>query len=295
VAETSNSSSEQSPGPDSPTDDDSTVADNTTTGAAGGQSTGSDDDGGAGGESASDGSGGNGGLPAPDNSTEAGLAIGTLLAGGALAARQMGAAAALSAGTGTGGAGSSLLAGIAALLRNWVFRVAALIGYKRFSEDDPLEHERRERLYDAICDSPGTYLAELSDEAGVPMQTARYHLRILEFENLVSHRSIRGRRRYFPVGTDWAELEAALNDDTTAAVIETLADEGPASVSGLADALDRDPSTISHHLDRLESDGLIEREREGRAVLNRLSLDTQQALREDATTPEPPRVSGEAD
>jgi DNA-binding transcriptional ArsR family regulator len=53
-------------------------------------------------------------------------------------------------------------------------------------------------------------------------------------------------------------------------VLEALA-ESADSVSGLADRIDRDPSTVSHHLSRLEDDGLIHREREGQAVTNRLA------------------------
>jgi DNA-binding transcriptional ArsR family regulator len=61
-------------------------------------------------------------------------------------------------------------------------------------------------------------------------------------------------------------------------VLVTLAKEGDASVSTIADALDRDPSTVSHHLSRLEEDGLVERERDGRSKVNRLAPATEAAL-----------------
>ena len=57
-------------------------------------------------------------------------------------------------------------------------------------------------------------------------------------------------------------------------------------MSDLADDLCRDPSTISHHLQRLEEDEIIARERQGRAVVNRLSSDARTALRPE-TTPRP--------
>ncbi len=161
------------------------------------------------------------------------------------------------------------------MLREWATRLFALLGYQRFSDDDPLEHETRSAIYDHVRDSPGTYLAEIGEETDVPMQTARYHLRILEFENLISRKNIRGRRRYFPIGSESDELDAALNDEPTAAVLHALATEGPDSVSGLAETLDRDPSTVTHHLERLEEDGLVERERDGRSVVNRLAVDVE--------------------
>ncbi|MEY7848437.1 winged helix-turn-helix transcriptional regulator [Natrarchaeobius sp. A-rgal3] len=191
--------------------------------------------------------------------------------------RRLGTSVFLSAGSVAGG-GGSMLSAVTALCHEWATRLFALVGYQRFSDDDPLEHETRSTIYEYVRDSPGTSLAEIGDETAVPMQTARYHLRVLEFENLVSRKNIRGRRRYFPIGSESDELDAALNDEATAAVLNALATEGPDSVSGLAETVERDPSTVSHHLDRLEEDGLVEREREGRSVVNRLAADVERAL-----------------
>jgi len=218
------------------------------------------------------------GVPLPGDRTSSGIAVSAVLIGAALIARNAGTAAALSA---LGGSGGSLLATLVSVLRDWAARILGLFGYKRYSDDDPLEHETRERLYECIRDSPGVYLSEITEETGLKMGTARYHLRILEFENLVTSEEIRGRRRYVPVGTEWAELEAALHDETTARIIESLADEGPDSVTGLAERLDRDPSTITHHLDRLAEDGIVERERDGRAVVNKLAEPARIAMADD--------------
>jgi len=233
-----------------------------------------------------------GGVPLPDSGTGSGIAAGTVLIGAALIARSTGTAAVLSA---FGGSGGSLLGALLSVLRDWVGRLLGIFGYKRYSDDDPLAHGTREQLYEFIRDAPGSYLAEISNETGVTMGTVRYHLRILEFENLVTSEEIRGRRRYVPVGTDWAELEAALHDETPARILEALERGGPASVSGLADRLDRDPSTISHHLDRLADDGIVERERDGRAVVNKLADSARIALEDDATAPGRAPVSSGAD
>ncbi|PSQ34348.1 hypothetical protein BRD08_09865 [Halobacteriales archaeon SW_10_66_29] len=232
------------------------------------------------------------GIPLPDDRTQSGVAISAVVIGAALLARNAGAAAALSAASASSG---SLLATLVTVFQDWAARVLAVFGYKRYSDDDPLEHETREQLYGFIRDSPGAYLTEISEGTDVKMGTARYHLRILAFENLVTSEEIRGRRRYVPVGTEWAELEAALNDETTARIVESLAEEGPDSVSGLADRLDRDPSTITHHLDRLAEDGIVERERDGRAVVNKLSDSARIALEDEAPTPAAPRAPSSAD
>jgi DNA-binding transcriptional ArsR family regulator len=111
-------------------------------------------------------------------------------------------------------------------------------------------------------------------------------MKVLEREDLVSGAKLRGKRRFYPAYADGIELAAALNDDSTASIIDALARLGASSVSDLADDLGRDPSTISHHLQRLDGDGIITREREGRAVMNKLSAEARTAL-EPKTIPRP--------
>lgn len=143
-----------------------------------------------------------------------------------------------------------------------------LFGYQRFDNSDPLEHEGRERLHERVRAEPGVHLSAVSESADLPLSTARYHLRVLEHEGLVRGVKLRGKRRYFPPDVEAEALVAALAYDATGTMLRSLVREGPGSVSELADRLDRDPSTVSHHLDRLADDGLVEREREGAAVVS---------------------------
>jgi DNA-binding MarR family transcriptional regulator len=61
-------------------------------------------------------------------------------------------------------------------------------------------------------------------------------------------------------------------------VLRTPAREGPGSGRDVAAALDRDSGTVSHHLSRLEEDGLVERDRDGRSIVNRLTPTAEAAL-----------------
>lgn len=144
-----------------------------------------------------------------------------------------------------------------------------IFGYQRFDDSDPLEHEGRERLHELIRAEPGVHLSAVAESADLPLSTARYHLRVLEHEGLVRGVKLRGKRRFFPPDVEAEALVAALTDTATASVLRSLVREGPGSVNELADRLDRDPSTVSHHLDRLADDGLVERERKGPAVVSR--------------------------
>ncbi len=153
---------------------------------------------------------------------------------------------------------------------DWVWRILGLLGYQRYDDSDPLEHDSRATIHDVLHETPGAYLSEISDKTDIPLSTVRYHLKILEHENLVARTKMRGKRRYFPAGTEPSDLIAALDDDGSGAVLRSLASHGPDSVSGLAEKLDRDVSTVSYHLQQLAEDGLVEREHEGPAVVNRL-------------------------
>lgn len=153
--------------------------------------------------------------------------------------------------------------------------------YSRYDDSDPLEHDARIEMADAIEAAPGSYLSEVSDRAGLPLSTARHHMRVLEREGIVASAKVRGRRRFFPSNTDGMELAAALNDDATATILDALFRLGPCSVSGLADELGKDPSTVTHHLKRLADGDVVIRERDGRAVVTRLTPEAAAALEPD--------------
>lgn len=69
---------------------------------------------------------------------------------------------------------------------------------------------------------------------------------------------------------DCAELLKRLADPTRLAVVRLLLD-GPRHVNELNAELDVEQSLLSHHLRVLRGAGLVESERDGKAVLYRLS------------------------
>ena len=63
----------------------------------------------------------------------------------------------------------------------------------------------------------------------------------------------------------------ALADPTRLAVMRRLLEGGPGQVGELNQALELDQSLLSHHLKVLREAGLVESEREGKAVRYRLA------------------------
>lgn len=165
-------------------------------------------------------------------------------------------------------------------------RTVAPFRYSRYDGSDPLEHEDRATIHDYVRDHPGTYVSAVSEAVSVPHSTARHHVRILEREGLVENAKVRGRRRLFPANARQQELAAAMSDEATAAILDAIARLGPCSGTALADEVDRSVGTVSHHLTRLEDDGLVVREKEGRTTVNRLSSEVAAALAPDQEIPE---------
>lgn len=176
-----------------------------------------------------------------------------------------------------GTAWSSARTGLAELRRGdagpgeWLRWVLWSVGYSRYDDSDPLAHDTRAALYRRIEDAPGVYLTALADDLVLPLSTARHHLRVLTAESLVTTSMIRGKRRYFPVATEDEALQAAMADETQTNVLSGIARRGGATVTTLARDLDRDASTITSQLQHLAEADLVERERDGRQVWNRLA------------------------
>ena len=154
-----------------------------------------------------------------------------------------------------------------------IWRVLAAAGYIKHASEEPLSHDTRAALYGHLQSEPGTYLSAFADQPGIDASRAsiRYHLGILEREGLVTSEKRRGRRRYYPLGMSPDALSIALESDTKAAILEVLAaGDNELTVSELANQVNRDPSTVTHHLGQLEEDGLISRRRDGEVVRNGL-------------------------
>lgn len=161
--------------------------------------------------------------------------------------------------------------------------LGVVLGYSRYDGSDPLENELRENVYKTITASPGIYIAKLSNETTIHRSTVRYHVRVLEEEGLVSETVLQGKHRLYPAEQNNLSLIAALDEEATAAVLQALLRLEPASVSLLADDLDRAPSTVSHHLTRLADEGLVTRERDRNTVCTRLLPHVRETLQSAET------------
>lgn len=167
---------------------------------------------------------------------------------------------------------------------DWLSRVLAAFRFGRGTDADPLDHETRVRIDELVTESPGYTLSELSEELATPLSTVRHHVRILEREGALETEKHRGNRRLYPLGAGPDELAAALEDESSAAVVEALYEQGSATVGDIVEALDRSYSTVSYHLSRLVEDGIVVQEKDGRRTVSRLEPSVEsrfESLREE--------------
>lgn len=149
----------------------------------------------------------------------------------------------------------------------------------RVDTEGVLEQPTRNAVYTVICEFPGIGLTDLVEAVTVTRSTVRYHVDVLSDAGLVGMAAVAGSLRVAPAEVD-AELAGIMNADAIGTVLAAVAADEPVSVTAVAEATDRAPSTVSHHLSTLEERGIVERDRVGESVVTTLTPQTQTAMAE---------------
>ena len=155
---------------------------------------------------------------------------------------------------------------------------------REVDREELLGQPTRAAVYDRVHEAPGETLSDIADAVGVTKSTVRYHVRVLREAGLVDATEAAGALRVAPADAD-VELVASLNAPGTGAILDAVAEHEPVSVTELAEATDRAPSTVSHHLTTLEERGFVERERAGESVVTTLAPATRAALTAERPVP----------
>lgn len=179
-----------------------------------------------------------------------------------------------------GTSGPTLTEGFHALPTVTPESAIVLATYSRWNGVSPLDHELRNELYEIIDRAPGVAMPDVIERANDSRSTVRYHVGILQHENLIQTATVWGLLRLYPrsIGDDEYERFAAIHDSALSPVLVAIVRNPGSSVSTLAEDLDRAPSTVSHHLSRLDEANLITRERDGQCVVVDVTSETEQLL-----------------
>jgi len=145
--------------------------------------------------------------------------------------------------------------------------------------DPILEIETRRRIFEAVCKFPGIHMRELSREVHLEKNLVDYHLEYLEMNDVVRSESDGQFKRYFPLQTFEQAGAGALvsaSDKATVMmlrqpvpfrVVVLIARRGCMAHKDLAKELRKSPSTLSHHLEKLQRAGVVSPNPDGRGYV----------------------------
>lgn len=150
----------------------------------------------------------------------------------------------------------ALVAGAGAVaLALWVLR-------RRLPEDPT-----RRRLVRLVRRDPGRNLTDLARELSVDRTTVRHHVDRLAEEGRVTCRRQGRCRRVYPDGADEDDLTALLDHPVRRWIVRRLLRRRRLDQRSLRDECDVAPSTLTYHVERLASAGLVERTSRGRRTV----------------------------
>lgn len=140
-------------------------------------------------------------------------------------------------------------------------------GYARVHGDEVLEHPGRGEVYERVKAAPGVNFVQLSDQVAFGASTLNYHLRVLERNGYIT--SVRDGRylRFFDrkSGTYSGERKnqvSALRNPTSAAMARHIRENPGVAQCDLASKFEVTPSTVTWHMNRLATAGLVNKERD---------------------------------
>jgi predicted transcriptional regulator len=141
-----------------------------------------------------------------------------------------------------------------------------ILGQKRISRKNVLEHDTRRAAYLCIRENPGINHASLSHRLGVNIGTLRYHLATLcETGRIVAERD-HGFLRYYANGRPASEGEGYPINGTRKQILDLLAQDPGMARKEVASALGISGASVTWHMALLIRDGAVRSERDGRLV-----------------------------
>ena len=139
--------------------------------------------------------------------------------------------------------------------------VPVLGGCKRIGRSNALANLNRERLYDFIKSCPGTCFSEVIKKTGLNRGTVRYHMEVLETQNMIESYKANGKIRYFQNSFTYEEKDkaviAALKNDMDQRIILEILNGQCSTNETLVEKMGISASTISWHIKHLKEQGIV--------------------------------------
>lgn len=149
-------------------------------------------------------------------------------------------------------------------------------------QQDLLQLDARRRVYEQVAKYPGLHLSEIARGAGMEVNHAKHHLRYLEKHALVSSQKEEGYWRFWPrregslgpqesVGVDQKKILALLRKPLPLHISLLLLNHEEMNHAELRQETGAAHGTMHYHLRKMEQDGVLESQKEGRERRYRLT------------------------
>jgi len=140
--------------------------------------------------------------------------------------------------------------------------------------DEALFLDTRQRIFNLIEQNPGLHFREIQRRTNLAVGSLQYHLDYLVKKNLIKIEK-RGKftRYYTSGGPQLGESQATmslLRQESLRKIVIFLLTNRRVNNTKIADALGLSPSTVSWHLEKLTTAGIIEKKRKGRKIFYKL-------------------------
>ncbi len=155
--------------------------------------------------------------------------------------------------------------------------------------DEALELETRKKIYETVKKFPGLHLRELARQLGLSVPLVDYHLNFLEKYGIVTGISDEQYRRFYPkdpigavektdvLSSDEKRIVALLRQRIPLQIVLFIMKKGSAQHKEMVPVMGISPSTLSHHLNKLQRRGVLLKTSAGEDKGYRLANEGQMA------------------
>jgi predicted transcriptional regulator len=149
--------------------------------------------------------------------------------------------------------------------------IFAILGFRIVDHSNAAGVLKRKHIYALIKASPGTSINDIANNMGLNRGTLRYHLKILETENMIESHSDHGKVRYFQNNSTYKEKEklviSVLQNEMTRRIISKILDEECNTNGDLALTTGISKGTVTWYIKQLKELDLVEENQVGRSTL----------------------------
>jgi DNA-binding MarR family transcriptional regulator len=138
--------------------------------------------------------------------------------------------------------------------------------YTKLKKEDVMNQYTRGKIHGYLLANPGDYFSAIGKALGISGGNLAYHLRVLEREGEVVSRMDGVYKRFYPCG---AKIESSVENELSSVQrsIYNAIDETPGIIQReIASLLGVTSATISYHLRKLVSRGMVRARRKGMAM-----------------------------